>query len=90
MRSGDPRERDEDGDGDGDKTRRDETVETSSPRHVNRSERPRSTHGENRGRIPFVSLSFSLALFHSLFFLFFLFFSLSVCSVGGIRETGAL
>jgi len=43
----------------------DETVETSSPRHVNRSERPRSTHGENRGRIPFVSLSLSLPFFLS-------------------------
>lgn len=43
-----------------DETKRDETVDTSSPRHVNRSERPRSTHGENRGRIPFVSFSLSL------------------------------
>lgn len=66
MRNGVPRERDGDGDGDGDETRRDETVETSSPRHVNRSERPRSTHGENRGRILFVLSPFFF--FFSLFF----------------------
>jgi len=55
--------------------RRDETVETSRPRHVNRSERrPRSTHDERE--------SWEDSLLLSLFLLFFS----SVRSVGGIRE----
>lgn len=63
---------------DGD-ARRDETVETSRPRHVNRSERrPRSTHDE---RESWEDSSFS-SLCLSRFFSFFL----SVRSVGGIRE----